>query len=108
MVTYIKEAQIKLNYNIAIKQANDLEGVADDLEKSICAELNNGVEELSSSWKGDSSRRFISKENELEQQIRFTAQELRQTAQTVRTIARNIYNTEMTNVRIARAMLMGL
>lgn len=108
MITYIKEAQIKLNYSIAIKQASDLENVANDLEQMICTSLQNGVEELSASWKGESSNRFISKENELEQQIRSTARELRQTARTVRTIARNIYNTEMNNVRIARAMLMGL
>lgn len=108
MITYLKEAQIRLNYTVALNQATDLESVANTLERSVCDTMNQTMEQLSASWKGESANRFIGKEDELEQQIIETARQLRETARAVRTVAKTIYKTEMRNVQIARAMMMGL
>lgn len=108
MITYLKEAQIRLNYTVALKQASDLEQAAASLETKICGTISQSVDQLSSDWKGESARQFIRKEDELGQQIQNTASQLRAAARTVRIVARNVYNTEMQNLRIARMMMMGL
>ena len=48
MITYLKEAQIRLNYTVALKQASDLEQAAVSLETKICGTISQSVDQLSS------------------------------------------------------------
>ncbi len=52
---------IAFNYNEAIKQANELEQISEELQNLIERTLKNWQSELECTWKGDSAQIYLQK-----------------------------------------------
>ena len=93
--------QITMDFNSAKSKASELERIAADLKRLANTDLDGTMTNLSSDWKGDNATAYIRKGQNLKEQIQRTAASLEKTASTIRSIAQNIYDTEMEAVRIA-------
>lgn len=94
-------SEIRINFMQAIHQAEQLESVADRLNKLARNKMESSMRNLSNAWKGQNATEFLAKEDCLQGNIEKTANEIRNIASDIRTIAGRIYDAEMTALRIA-------
>lgn len=93
---------IQFDYNHAISQAKELERLADRIESNVVKKMDGVADDLNAAWKGESAGNYIRKEQQLRDQIKQTARELRDTAADIRRVAKRLYNAEMEAIRIAQ------
>ena len=94
-------SEIEFDFNQAKRQADRIDGIADDLSRLSQRKLENALQILSSNWKGTNASNYLKKGDRLQGEINGTVNELRSIASAIRTIAQNIYNAEMEALRIA-------
>lgn len=94
--------QIEFDFEQAKRQAQKLDDVADRLEDLARKKVETARQELPSYWEGNSARAFQGKQQELEDAILKSAEELHGEAEKIRAIALSIYRAEMRALEIAR------
>ena len=97
------EAEIYLEYETAIAQADSLARSAGDMEKTLGEGLMEVTGRTASFWKGEGASLFSSGCSALYEDISEKAQALQAVSETVRLIAQNIYEAEMRALEIAQA-----
>lgn len=95
--------EIKMDYNRAIRQANELDSIARELRNTANNELQDCVADISHNWTGENSNAYVQKCNVLKSNIVSTAKKIEKTADTIRLIAKKIYDAEMFALRLALA-----
>lgn len=94
-------SEIYFNYNRAIEQAKQLEGIAKQLKKAADNTMEDILNDVHTAWKSDSAPQYIKKGQKVKCDMRTTAGNLTTIAQTIRTIAQRIRDAELAAWRIA-------
>lgn len=92
---------ITLDYHRAIRNANSLDKIADDIMKYSNNMDNIGVK-CNHDWKGQSASLFSTKIGRISDNLEQISSQLRNTAETIRRVAKRTYDTEMSTLEIAR------
>lgn len=95
------EHEIRMNFELAKKQAAKLESIAENIKKIGNTQFPDTLQKVSANWKGDNSNTYINKGNRLSGDITKTANSLSTIAEEIRTTAERIYRAEMNNLQIA-------
>lgn len=98
----LSESTIRMNFNNALRQAEQLDRLATELSRLSGNELSGSLSSIAAAWKGDSSNLFLQKGNALAGQISDSANALRSAASDIRSIAQRTYNAEMRALELAR------
>lgn len=93
--------KIELDFGQALRQADDIDAVADRLGNLSAGKFRENLDSLAAGWKGDSASMYITKGSRLQEQMNTTAKELHAVAADIRTLARRLYNAEMKAWNIA-------
>lgn len=91
----MKYNQIFVDYNNAIRKADELDEIAENLSRIANERMDDALRKVSDSWGGQNSRVYISKGNTVQSQISTTAHQLRNTAKAIRTVAGNTKRAEL-------------
>ena len=94
-------AEIRFHFQQALNQADKLESIADNLEGRAGNKLSSSISDLSGAWRGSNAKQFLRKEDALADDIRRSANQLRDIAGDIKRIAKIVYNAEMEALRIA-------
>ncbi|MDO5415632.1 MAG: WXG100 family type VII secretion target [Lachnospiraceae bacterium] len=94
-------SEIRFNFRQALAQADELDGVAERLERLSGKTMESSMQTLASAWKGQNATAFLRKEDILKGDVKKTAMEIHDIADDIRRIARRIYNAEMAALQIA-------
>lgn len=95
------EAEIFLEYEAALKQADSLSEAAQEIRTAVAEGTESAALSLSASWKGEGAEAFEGKCKILREKAGAISRALADTADAVRTIAGNIYHAEMKALAIA-------
>lgn len=93
--------EIYFNYNKAISQAQELEGISKRLKTAANDTMEDILNDVHAAWKSDSTPLYIKKGRKVEDDIRTTATNLANISQAIRTIAQRIRDAELDAWRIA-------
>lgn len=93
--------EIKFDLKNALEQAERLDDIAGRLDYLSGTAIENSIQSLASSWKGNNASAYLSKEDKLKGDIKITACNVRSIADDIRRIARRVYDAEMEAWRIA-------
>lgn len=93
---------ITLDYQRAIRNANTLDKIADDILKYSNNMDDVGVK-CNHDWKGQNASSFSVKVARVSDNLDQIATQLRNTADTIRRVAKRTYDTEMSTLEIARS-----
>ncbi|MCQ2509343.1 MAG: WXG100 family type VII secretion target [Lachnospiraceae bacterium] len=88
------KSSIEIDFNQAICEANNLRAAAEQLD-SINRRLDQIVNELSTSWRGESADLYACKCRELREKIRRSTQNLDQIASVIRRTAQIHHDAEL-------------
>lgn len=97
------EATIRFNFQKALRQADQLDTIANNLSKLSSGDLNGTLQMVSANWKGQNASAYLAKGGKLQGNISTTAKELHSIASDIRTIAQRVYRAEMAALAIAQA-----
>lgn len=92
---------IEFDFEQAKRQADELDSIAYNLKNLSNNKLNQSMQNLSQSWKGENATAYLKKGGILAKDILDSSSQLSDIANDIRTIARNTYETEMEAIRIA-------
>lgn len=97
-------ANIKLNINFekALKQAEELENIAKEIENVAKVDLEDSFNSISRNWTGENSNNYIKKGAKVKEDIKKTAKNLKETAEAIREIVRRDKEAEEAAERIAQ------
>lgn len=95
---------IELDFAASIKQAEEIERIADDLKNLADNKMSDTVSEMQSCWKGDSAQAFFAKSSIVQGNLEETAEKLMEIAQSIRSAAKKMYDAEMEALRIAETV----
>lgn len=97
-------ANIKLNINFekALKQAEELENIAKEIENVAKVDLEDSFNSISRNWIGENSNNYIKKGAKVKEDIKKTAKNLKETAEAIREIVRRDKEAEEAAERIAQ------
>ncbi|MDE6590938.1 MAG: WXG100 family type VII secretion target [Oscillospiraceae bacterium] len=99
-------AEIQFNYEKAIKQANQLDGIASRLTKAADNTLEGIMNAVHSAWKSDSAGGYLQKGRKVGQDMKTTARNLQNIAAAIRTIAARVREAELAAWRIANGRVL--
>jgi len=85
---------LNFNYDLAIRQASQIEGIASEMRKLANGQMNSAISTVDASWDGDTSNIFLRHCNDTKQQIITRAGELESNAQRIRNVARILRDAE--------------
>ena len=85
---------LNFNYDLAIRQATQIEGVAGEMRKLANVQMTNAIATIDASWDGDTSNVFLQHCNETKQQIATRAAEFENLARRIREVARILRDAE--------------
>ncbi|MDO5348963.1 MAG: WXG100 family type VII secretion target [Lachnospiraceae bacterium] len=94
-------SEIRFNFRQALSQADELDGVADRLERLSGKTMESSMQKLAAAWKGQNAAAFLKKEDILKGDMKKTASQIHDIADDIRRIARRVYEAEMEALRIA-------
>lgn len=92
---------IYMNYNKAMKQANRLEELANELRGLANNDVDDTLSHLSSQWKGDNANTYVRKGYELQKNLLATAKKMTDTATAIRTAAKRTRASEIAAIELA-------
>ena len=92
---------IEINFMQAMRQADRIEALADDLNKVSGEKFGGSLQNLAGIWKGENASRYITKGSVLQGKMSGTAGSLRAVASDIRTAAKRLYDAEMASLSIA-------
>jgi len=87
-------ANINFNYNQAMKQADQIDAIADEMFSLADNKYDNTIDALTACWKGEASQRFVNHCNVTKTDITTQAKKLRDAADKIRVIARTVKDAE--------------
>lgn len=93
--------KISVDFEDAKRKASELEDIALELNRLAQNPYQQILQELLGSWKGGSAEAYRRKAEELQRQMRQTAQDINTVARNIRNSAQRIYNAEMRAKQIA-------
>lgn len=93
---------IQMDFANALRQADQLEKIAGNVEKLIDSQFQSCLDGVSAGWKGESAKLFLKKGNVVGENVKKLARNLRNTAQAVRQIAKTTYEAERSAYEIAQ------
>ena len=93
--------EIYFNYNKAIEQANQLDGIAKRLNSAASQDMERVLNDVNSAWKSDSAPAYVKKGQKVERDMHTTANNITNIASTIRTIAKRVLEAELEAWRIA-------
>ena len=85
---------LEIDFQKARNQANKLEKIARDLEKLTKQEYSTTMEQIRSSWTGDSANRYLSKGALLENEMMETVKKLRNVVSSIRSTVTRLEETQ--------------
>jgi len=91
---------LNFNYDLAIRQATQIEDIACEMRKLANGQMSNAIATIDASWDGDTSSIFLRHCGETKQQVVARAGELECNAQRIRSVARVLRDAEETAKRI--------
>lgn len=94
--------RIKMDFQNAIHQANQLDSIADEMESEVAKRLVRSADELAQAWKGGGAAEFLSKSEELHNNVSTSVQELREIAADIRRVAARVRRAEEQALRLAQ------
>lgn len=94
-------ATIEMDFNLARKQADHLEELADRLRGLSDNKFGGTLNNISGNWKGENASLYLTKGQKLQTKMNKSSAELYQIASDIRLIAKRIYDAEMANLLIA-------
>lgn len=97
----MSRSEIRFNYNNAKRQAQQLDAVAERLERLSLKTMESSMQSLTSAWKGNNATAYLRKTDILKKDIKKTAASIRQAADEIRRVAKRVYDAEMEALRIA-------
>lgn len=86
---------IEWNYLQAKRQADRLEEQADMLDRLASNQMEESLQRLTGSWKGENARRYICKGNRAKKEINKLSKELKRTASVIRSSAERMHRAEI-------------
>lgn len=92
---------IQMDFTKAYHDAERIDDIARKLKQLSNANLEQSMQNLAASWKGQNATAFIRKEQQLQQDMKITANTLNGIADDVRRVAKRVYDAEMTAYKIA-------
>ena len=93
--------KIKMNFQKAIKYAEDLENLAVRLDNVAKVQMEDSLDRARGAWKGTNADLFIGKTRQIQDDLKILADKVRKEANGIRTKAQEVYDTEMRNYEIA-------
>lgn len=94
--------EIKMDYSLAIRQADTLSQAGKELRKTAEQELEACASEIRGSWTGSSASAYLEKLEGTRGRMVKTARKMERTAQAIQRIAGNTYQAEMGALALAR------
>lgn len=88
------DLSILMDFAKAYRQADELEGISEQLRAIADSQLDSTLQGVSAAWKGENAVKYINKGSQLQGKIKGTAQNIQQSAETVRNIARRLQAAE--------------
>lgn len=88
-------SSIVMDFEAAKRRAKELDEVANDLSRLSRNQFGSTLEDLSRSWTGDNSVKYIGKGRNLQGNMDKSVQSLREVATAIRQIAEAVYEAEM-------------
>jgi len=92
---------IRFDYEKAMRQADELDNIANDLSNLSSKEFGGVLQSVSVNWKSDNSTIYLNKGRTLQEDINKTVKSFKKIADDIRVIARRLYDAEMEAIRIA-------
>ena len=86
--------KIDTDFNEAIRQAEALEGLADQINTLGVNGLQNTLQNISCNWKGENANIFLEKGDRFKEELLDTAHELRSIAESLKARAKWVYDVE--------------
>lgn len=93
--------KIYYDFSRAMKKADELTEVAQNMRKSANLSFNREIDSIRSTWQGNGADIYINRACKLRDEIVDCAKRLEHTADTIRQVARRTYNTEKKAKEIA-------
>lgn len=97
------KATIEMNYRQALKQAEKLDTIANNIKHLSGTELRGSLQNISANWKGDNASLYLNKGSRLQETMNKTAGELHSVASDIRTIAKRVRDADIAALAIAAA-----
>lgn len=94
--------KLKINFEKALKQAEELENIAKEIENVAKVDLEDSFNSISRNWTGENSNNYIKKGAKVKEDIKKTAKNLKETAEAIREIVRRDKEAEEAAERIAQ------
>ena len=94
--------KLKINFEKALKQAEELENIAKEIENVAKVDLEDSFNSISRNWTGEHSNNYIKKGAKVKEDIKKTAKNLKETAEAIREIVRRDKEAEEAAERIAQ------
>lgn len=94
--------KLKINFEKALKQAEELENIAKEIENVAKVDLEDSFNSISRNWTGGNSNNYIKKGAKVKEDIKKTAKNLKETAEAIREIVRRDKEAEEAAERIAQ------
>lgn len=95
------DSEIRYDFQQAVRKAEELERVAENLRRLANNDLEESLQALSNAWKGEAAAAYIGKGSRLQARILASAKNLENIARTIRSSAKRTYDAEMRAYRIA-------
>jgi len=93
--------EILFNYSQAVSQAKALDEIAARVERISDSDMQDAFDDLSSAWKSDSAKQYLLKGNILRENVKKTAEDIREISNVIRKIAEITRGAEEESLRIA-------
>lgn len=94
--------KLKINFEKALKQAEELENIAKEIENVAKVDLEDSFNSISRNWTGENSNNYIKKGAKVKEDIKKTAKNLKEAAEAIREIVRRDKEAEEAAERIAQ------
>lgn len=92
---------IEVNFQAAMASADELDGIANDLENALRNGYAESMAQLSRNWTGANAEFYQTKSGKLTEEIQDSASRIRTAAREVRRTARLIHQAELAALAIA-------
>lgn len=96
-------AVIEMNYSNAMRQADRIAAVSDNMRRLAGQELGETIQNLAANWKGCEASLYLQKGDRLMENILRTAGELQTAAQKIRTEARRVRDADLQALEIVQS-----
>lgn len=94
--------EIEINFRSDVQRAEELEAVAENLERLSKNKYKDTMQQISANWRGECASLYLQKGDVLQEELLEVATELKKIAETTRNIAKRTYLAEKKALEIAQ------